>query len=188
MEQSYGFSSNNFQNKYLLIAHLWETTTQENVRKIQHYTKNSYLESKVMQKLQKLYAKYDTILRILILNQKWCKNSSFAPSFNYVINKGYNRDTFEHDWLWETSMGSRKVFISNWKNSRFRHLNVGCWFLLYRWGLRLVRFQLNSRIPGIALIFAFFFVKSSLSKNSLYIFSTNSRLVQIHNIMISWKH
>ena len=26
--------------------------------------KNSYLESKVVQKLQKLYAKYDTILRI----------------------------------------------------------------------------------------------------------------------------
>ena len=34
------------------------------------YTKNSYLESKVMQKLQKFNAKYDTTLRIPIPNQK----------------------------------------------------------------------------------------------------------------------
>jgi hypothetical protein len=40
----------------------------DDVNKI--YIKISILESKVRQKLQKLYAKYDTILRILILNQK----------------------------------------------------------------------------------------------------------------------
>ena len=35
-----------------------------------HYTKNSYPESKVRQKLQKFNAEYGPILRILILNQK----------------------------------------------------------------------------------------------------------------------
>ena len=35
------------------------------------YYKNSYLALKVRQKLQISYAKYDTILRILILHQKW---------------------------------------------------------------------------------------------------------------------
>ena len=52
-----------------------EATTPEIVRIIWHYTKISYLASKVRQKLQKLYAKYDTILRILLLRQKWGKNS-----------------------------------------------------------------------------------------------------------------
>ena len=94
MERSYGFPSNYFQNK--LYAR-YDTILKKNslfkeseakkiVRTIWHYTKNSYPKSKVRQKLQKFNAEYDPILRILISNQKWGKNSRNLMQKKQSIN------------------------------------------------------------------------------------------------------